>query len=81
MTARYLLISLARVLLIAVILFICLAMAMTIGMTLAHVGYPGTCQDGACELIAEIYIMPLGGVGLFILTLVGWAIVTARRCQ
>ena len=65
--------------LIAAILFICLAVAMTIGMALAHTGFLGTCQDGSCELIAAIYIMPLGGVGLFAFVLVTWAIIAYRR--
>ncbi|MGB3538139.1 MAG: hypothetical protein WBA42_08250 [Mesorhizobium sp.] len=74
MTARYLLISLVRIVLIAAILFLCLAAAMTVGMVLAHTGFLGTCQDGACELAAAIYVMPFGGLGLFVVVLVIWAI-------
>lgn len=74
MTARYLLISLGRIVLIAAILFLCLAAAMTVGMVLAHTGLLGTCQDGTCELVAAIYVMPFGGLGLFVVVLVIWAI-------
>lgn len=64
---------------VAAILFICLAIAMTVGMILAHTGFLGTCQDGTCELVAAVYVMPLGGVGLFVLALVTWAIMRRRR--
>jgi hypothetical protein len=77
--ARYLLISFARVVMIAAILFICFAIAMTVGMVLAHTGFLGTCQDGTCELVAAVYVMPLGGLGLFILALVMWSIIVVRR--
>lgn len=68
-------------LLIAAILFICFAISITVGMILAHTGFLGTCQDGSCELVAAIYIMPLGGLGLFAVTLITWAIIAYRRGQ
>ena len=74
MNSRYLLISLGRIMLIAAILFLCLAAAMTVGMVLAHTGFLGTCQDGTCELVAAVYVMPFGGLGLFVAVLVVWAI-------
>lgn len=77
--ARYLAISFCRAVLIAVILFGCLAVAMAVGMALADAGYLGTCQDGSCQLAAAIIIMPLGGVALYVVTLVVWSVVTVRN--
>jgi hypothetical protein len=66
---------------VAAILFICFAISMTVGMILAHSGFLGTCQDGSCELVAAIYIMPFGGLGLYLVSLVSWAIIAHRRRQ
>lgn len=74
----YLAKSLLRALLIAVILVTCLAIAMAVGLALAGFGYLGTCQDGTCQLVAAVYIMPLGGVGLFVIALAIWAIMKTR---
>jgi hypothetical protein len=64
---------------VAAILFICFAISMTVGMVLAHTGFLGTCQDGSCELVAAVYIMPFSGLALFVITLVIWAIIAFRR--
>jgi hypothetical protein len=70
--------SLLRVILVAAILFACLALALAVGLGLAELGYLGTCQDGTCQLVAAIYVMPLGGVALYLVSLVAWSI-KARR--
>jgi hypothetical protein len=66
---------------IAAILFVSFAISMTVGMILAHSGFLGTCQDGSCELVAAVYIMPFGGLGLYVAALVIWAIIAYRRRQ
>ena len=58
------LLSLLRVLLVAVILIVCLSQALAVGLVLAELGFLGRCQDGGCQLVATIYVMPLGGHGL-----------------
>ena len=40
--------SLLRVLLVAVILVVCLSLALAVGLVLAEFGYRGSCQDGGC---------------------------------
>jgi hypothetical protein len=66
--------------LVAMILFACLALALAVGLGLAELGYLGTCQDGTCHLVAAIYVMPLGGVALYLVSLVAWS-VKARKAQ
>lgn len=70
-----------RVLLIAAILAASLAIALTAGLALARAGYLGSCQDGACELAAVIYVMPLGGVALYLaaLAMFSFLAVSTRR--
>ncbi len=75
------LLSLARVLLITDILAASLGTALIIGMILADMGFLGTCQDGTCQLIAAVYVMPLGGIGLYIVALVAYSIVISRRIK
>lgn len=72
--------SLARTVLVAALLLACLAVALAIGLGLAEIGYLGTCQDGTCELVAAVYVMPLGGVALYLLSLVIWSL-NARRTR
>lgn len=72
-------VSFLRVLLIAGIFFTCLAVALAVGMMLADLGLLGTCQDGNCQLVAAIYVMPLGGIALYLLTLVVWSIIAIRK--
>lgn len=50
-------------------------------MILADMGFLGTCQDGTCQLIAAVYVMPLGGIGLYIVALVAYSIVISRRIK
>lgn len=73
-------VSLLRAILVAIILFACLAIALAAGLGLAELGYLGTCQDGTCQLVAAIYVMPLGGVALYLLSLAVWS-VKARKAQ
>ena len=70
--------SLLRAMLVAMILFACLALALAVGLGMAELGYLGTCQDGTCQLVAAIYVMPLGGVALYLVSLVAWS-VKARK--
>jgi len=71
--------SLLRALLIAFILIASLSVAMFVGMLLADTGMLGTCQDGACQLVAAVYVMPLGGVGLYVAILIAYSVVVLRR--
>lgn len=73
------LISASRALLIAGIFIACLALALAIGLTLAHLGYLGTCQDGSCELVAVIYVMPLGGLALYAIALACFSLIAIRK--
>jgi hypothetical protein len=76
------LISILRTLSITAVLLASLGIALAIGMTLAQAGYLGTCQDGTCELVAVIYVMPALGVALYIAALVTLSVVaTSRRRQ
>jgi transglutaminase-like putative cysteine protease len=63
------LVSLLRALGIAATLVFSLAVALAVGLTLARLGYLGTCQDGTCELVALVYVMPIGGLALYLLLL------------
>lgn len=71
--------SLLRVVLIASLLAVCLAIALAVGLVLADAGTLGTCQDGTCQLIAAVYVMPIGGVALFLATLIVWSVTRRRR--
>jgi hypothetical protein len=73
--------SLLRVVLIVLLLAICLAIALAAGLILADVGALGTCQDGTCQIVAAVYVMPIGGVALFLTVLVIWSIVSKRRSR
>lgn len=70
--------SLARVLLVTAILAASLAIALTAGLALARAGYLGTCQDGACELAAVVYVMPLGGVALYLAALATFSLIAVK---
>lgn len=74
------LLSLLRALLVAAILVVCLSLALAVGLVLAELGYLGSCQDGGCQLAAAIYVMPLGGVALYLLSLAVWSF-KARKAQ
>jgi hypothetical protein len=73
--------SLLRVVLIASLLAVCLAIAMAVGLVLADAGALGTCQDGTCQLVAAVYVMPIGGVALFLATLIVWSTIRKRRSE
>lgn len=73
------LVSLLRAFGIAATLAVSLAVALAIGLTLAHAGYLGTCQDGTCELVAVVYVMPIGGVALYLIALAVFSIAASRR--
>lgn len=73
------LVSFLRALGIAATLVFSLAVALAIGLTLARVGYLGTCQDGTCELVAAVYVMPIGGVALYLLALAVFSIAAIRK--
>lgn len=68
-----------RMLGIAATLFLSLAGALGVGMTLARLGYLGTCQDGTCGLVAVLYVMPIGGVALYLLALIAFSIAAIWR--
>lgn len=74
------LLSLLRAVLVAAILVACLSVALAVGLGLAELGYLGTCQDGTCQLVAAVYVMPLGGVALYLLSLAVWSF-KARKAQ
>lgn len=76
---NWLLWSLLRVVLIASLLAVCLGIALAVGLALADAGALGTCQDGTCQLVAAIYVMPIGGVALFLATLIVWSAIRKRR--
>jgi hypothetical protein len=42
-------------------------------------GMLGTCQDGTCQLVAAVYIMPLGGVALYVAILIAYSVAVLRR--
>ncbi|MGI6850911.1 hypothetical protein [Mesorhizobium sp. 1B3] len=73
------LVSLLRVLGIAATLIASLAVALAIGLSLARAGYLGTCQDGTCELVAVVYVMPIGGVALYLVALTAFSIAAVRK--
>lgn len=73
--------SLLRALLIAVILIVSFSVAMFVGMVLADMGVLGTCQDGTCQLVAAVYVMPLGGVALYVAILAIYSIIVWRRAR
>ena len=72
-------VSLLRALLIATILAFSFALALFVGLVLAEAGMLGTCQDGACQLVAAVYVMPFGGIVLFVAALVAFSLSTLRR--
>lgn len=73
------LVSFLRALGIAATLVLSLTVALGLGLTLARLGYLGTCQDGTCELVAAIYVMPIGGVALYLLALGAFSIAALRK--
>ena len=73
------LIAILRTLSIAVLLLLSLGIALSMGMALAHLGYLGTCQDGTCELVAAIYVMPILGIVLYFAALIVISVVATRR--
>jgi hypothetical protein len=54
---------------------------MLVGMLLADTGMLGTCQDGTCQLVAAVYVMPLGGVALYVAILIAYSIIVLRRAR
>jgi hypothetical protein len=73
------LLSILRALLIIAVLVVSLGVALAIAMALADFGYLGSCQDGACELAAVFYVMPILGVALYFAALSTWSIVAVRK--
>jgi len=73
------LIAILRTLMIAALLLLSLGIALSIGMALAHLGYLGTCQDGTCELVAAIYVMPILGIALYFTALIVISVAATRR--
>lgn len=68
-----------RVLILIVILVASCGLALGAGLLLARMGYLGTCQDGSCELVAAIYVMPIGGILLYFVSLVVWSRLAKRQ--
>lgn len=73
--------SVLRLLGIAVILAASLGLALAIGLALAWFGALGTCQDGTCELVAAIYVMPTLGIILYILALIVFSVAVSNRSR
>lgn len=71
--------SIARVLLVATILASSLGLALGVGLALAGLGYLGTCQDGSCELVAVIYVMPALGFAFYISSLALLSVAALNR--
>lgn len=80
-TLPYPILSVLRLLMLAAILAVSLGVALLIGLGLASMGTLGTCQDGTCELVAAVYVMPIGGVLLYFATLITLSILANRRRQ
>lgn len=68
-----------RVLILAVILVASCGLALGAGLLFARMGYLGTCQDGSCELVAAVYVMPIGGILLYFASLVVWSRLAKRQ--
>ncbi|WP_246132805.1 hypothetical protein [Devosia ginsengisoli] len=68
-----------RVLILAVILVASCGLALGAGLLLARLGFLGTCQDGSCELVAAVYVMPIGGILLYFASLVVWSRLAKRQ--
>lgn len=68
-----------RALLITGMLVVSLAVALGTGLLLADMGALGTCQDGTCQLVAAIYVMPGLGVLLYFAMLACFSYVASRR--
>ncbi|GAA4118802.1 hypothetical protein ACFFTN_13765 [Aminobacter aganoensis] len=73
------LVSLRRVAALAVTLAMSLGLALAIGLGVADAGWLGTCQDGTCELVALVYVMPSLGVAFYILALAVFSILVIRK--
>lgn len=71
--------SFLRALLVAAILAASLALALAVGLLLAEQGFLGTCQDGTCQLVAAVYIMPFGGLALYLGALTVFSLLALRR--
>jgi hypothetical protein len=68
-----------RALLVAAIFAASLAIALAIGLFLADLGFLGTCQDGTCQLVAAVYVMPFGGLALYLGALTVLSLIAVRR--
>lgn len=64
---------------IALLLAVCLGIALYLGLILSGTGALGACQDGTCQLVAAIYVMPAGGVTLYFAALFGLSRISRRR--
>jgi hypothetical protein len=73
--------SILRVFFITAILAMSFAIALMMGLALAKTGLLGTCQDGTCELVAAIYVMPLGGMVFYFATLAALSVRSEKRSQ
>jgi hypothetical protein len=72
-------VSFLRALLVAAILAASLALALAVGLLLAEQGFLGTCQDGACQLVAAVYVMPFGGLALYLGALTALSLLVLMR--
>jgi len=73
------LLAAVRVVLVAAILTASLGVALGIGLALARMGHLGTCQDGSCELVAVIYVMPIVGIALYLAALIFYSWLATRE--
>lgn len=71
--------SILRVLLIAALLFVSLCVALGVGLALAEMGQLGSCEDGECELVAVIYVMPFLGIVLYAAALIAYSLYCRRK--
>jgi hypothetical protein len=75
------LVSILRVLFITAILAASFAIALFAGLGVARAGLLGTCQDGTCELVAAVYVMPFGGMTLYFATLAALSVWSEKRAR
>lgn len=73
--------SILRVLFITAILATSFALALMVGLALTKTGLLGTCRDGTCELVAAIYVMPLGGMVFYFAALATLSVWSEKRSQ
>lgn len=77
--AKYIAVSLARLLAICALFFASLAVAYMVGSILVELGVVPCSDAKACAMVPAFLFMPLGGPALYLISLVTWSLLARGR--